>query len=338
MRRRIYLSADGGGSKLRMILFDEDFRILGEGLSGGISMTQASEQDVRVNIGRCVEEVFSRTRLKAIDKFYCIMVGRSSSVFLLDAMKVYCPVTETIYMSEGSSGLLAGALWRSGLLALSGTGSNVFYVPGDSPIHVQEKSGTITWSVGGWGSILGDQGSGVWIGQQAIQRAIAGMEGWAEPTNIMELIRRDWKPHSDKEIINMVYNSPAPFRKVASLTMIVEEAAYSGDQVAMDILTEAGKLMAVQTLCLKNRHNIPEVDERLVTCGGAWKTHRLFFETFKEEIAVKCPALKMRRQRFEQVMAGPAQVMLEFMGESRADEAEEQLAFQFPAYEIRWKG
>ena len=60
MSRKIYLSADGGGTKLRMLLFDEDFQILGEGMSGGVNLNSTTEPDARANIRQCLEQAFSK--------------------------------------------------------------------------------------------------------------------------------------------------------------------------------------------------------------------------------------------------------------------------------------
>ena len=334
MSQKTYLSVDGGGTKLRMLLFDDDFQILGEGLSGGVNLNSTTEPDARANIRQCLEQVFSRISPEVIDKLYYIFVGQAG--FLLEALKDFCPARSLIPMSEPLGGLLAGALWRNGLVALSGTGSDVFYVPGE-PKRPLENTVELRMVVGAWGPIIGDQGSGAWIGQQAIRRIVAGIEGWAEPTMMADLIRREWKLQQDWDMVRIVYGSSAPFRKVGSLTRIVEEAADAGDSAARDIVTEAGHLMAMQTLCLVNRFRIPAADYRLVCCGGAWKTHPLFFETFRKELAQTCPGLAIRLHRFEHVMAGPASKMLDNTAESRIGEAEERLAELFPDYAIRWK-
>jgi N-acetylglucosamine kinase-like BadF-type ATPase len=313
-----FLSVDGGGTKLRMLLFDGDFRILGEGLRGGVNLNSTTEPDARENIGQCLEQVFANGAPAEINKLYCVFVGHIN--FLFEALNKITHVCETVALSEPEAGLLAGALWDGGFVALAGTGSDVFFIPGDKAAWERDNAARnrdSAWEspfkrtvVGAWGPILGDDGGGVWMGQQAVRRAIAGLEGWAEPTAILDLIRRDWNLEKDWDMVDLVYRSPAPFRKVGSLTKIIGEAAAAGDGVARGILTEAGALMAKQTACLAGRFNIPEPDMRLVTCGGAWKSHPLMFESFRGELASSCPELNVRLHRFEHVMAGPAIEML----------------------------
>ena len=207
--------------------------------------------------------------------------------------------------------------------------------------------------VGGWGPILGDEGSGAWIGQQAARAAIAGLEGWAASTAILPIIRREWRLKEDWDMVRIVYRSPSPFRLLGSLTRAVAEAARENDAVAMGILREAGRLMAVQTICLLNRFYIAPADYRLVCGGGAWKTHPLMFETFVGETRKLFPDLFIRRPCFEFVMAGPVREMLARVGSGIpggetvrarpsagidaevATAAEARLAELFPAYVIR---
>jgi N-acetylglucosamine kinase-like BadF-type ATPase len=131
-----------------------------------------------------------------------------------------------------------------------------------------------------------------------------------------------------------VYQDPAPFRKVASLTRQVEEAAAMGDAAALRIVKEAGELMAVQSLAFFSRFDIPPDMRRLVCCGGAWKTHPLMFETFREKILVKYPDFDIRKPRFEHLMAGPAfEILRQGTPKGRAVEI---LAEKFSDLIITW--
>jgi N-acetylglucosamine kinase-like BadF-type ATPase len=141
-------------------------------------------------------------------------------------------------------------------------------------------------------------------------------------------------------MVEIVYQSPSPFRKAASLTRIVAEAASAGDSAARRILTEAGEFMAIQTQCLIDRFIIPEEDFRLVCCGGAWKSHPLMFESFCGRLGTTSPGVTICKPRFDQIVAGPAYEALSQMGgaedEANLDGAMSRLAQFFPEHVIRW--
>ncbi len=324
----VYLSIDGGGTKLQMLLYDQRLTPLGAGLAGGVNTNSTTPENSLSNVKSCLEQVFSTCRPAAIDRAYVVFVGPAD--VLRSELAQFAPVREYVPLSEPIAGLMAGAFWREGILALSGTGSDVFLcVDEHRPRALQQNCRTV---VGGWGPLLGDQGSGVWVGQQAIRAAVSGLEGWTQPTLLLDLIRRDWGLKHDFEMVNVVHRSSAPFRQMASLTRLVAEAANLGDVVALGILREAGELMAAQTLCLFRRCDIPEEYKRLVCAGGTWKAHSAMFEAFRERLMAQQPELDIRWPIFEPILAGLAMVALE--SGATADEACALLARQYPEMKI----
>jgi N-acetylglucosamine kinase-like BadF-type ATPase len=328
MEDSVYLSVDGGGTKLQMLLYDRRLTPLGAGLAGSVNTNSTTPENSMSNVRSCLEQVFSTCRPAAIDRAYVVFVGPAD--VLRSELAQVAPIREYMPLSEPVAGLMAGAFWREGISALSGTGSDVFLCAGEhQPRALRQNFRTV---VGGWGPLLGDQGSGAWVGQQAIRAAVSGMEGWTQPTLLMDLIRRDWKLGHDFDMVNVVHRSGAPFRQMASLTRLVAEAADRGDAVALGILRKAGELMAAQTLCLFRRWDIPEECRRLVCAGGTWKAHPAMFETFRERLLAQQPGLEIRWPLFEPILAGPAMVALE--SGITADAACALLARQYPEMKI----
>lgn len=323
------LSVDGGGSKLRMLLFNGDFEILGRGLAGGVNTNSTTAGNSLENVRNCLDQVFNGKPPDSIDKVYAVFVGPVET--LLSELKKRTGVRETSVLSEPEAGIAAGAFWEKGFLALAGTGSDVFFVDKD---RIRSRNGEDKTVVGGWGPLLGDQGSGFWIGHEAAKAAVSGIEGWTEKTLIHDFIRRDWGLQDNWDMAKLVYQDVSPFRKIAGLTCQVEEAAKAGDRVALSIVEKAGELMAVQALCLF-RHCRPSPDtRRLVCCGGAWKTHPLMFGTFKQAILAEYPDFDIRKPLFEHLMAGPAFEMIR--AGIPVSEAEKILAEKFPDWVITW--
>lgn len=327
MEDRVYLSVDGGGTKLQMLLYDQHLTPLGMGFAGGVNTNSTTPENALANVKSCLEQVFSTCRPAAIDRAYVVFVGPTDG--LRSELARVAPVRDYVPLSEPAAGLMAGAFWREGFLALSGTGSDVFLCAGEHHTRALQNIRTV---VGGWGPLLGDQGSGAWVGQQAIRAAVSGLEGWTPPTLLLDLIRRDWKLTHDFDMVSVVHRSSAPFRQMGSLTRLVAEAANQGDAVALGILREAGELMATQTLCLFRRCDIPAECKKLVCAGGTWKAHPVMFETFREQLLAQQPDLDIRWPLFEPILAGPAMVALE--SGATADEACALLARQYPDLRI----
>ncbi len=314
-----FISVDGGGSKLNAMMFDENMNLLGRGLSGGINLTQTSIEDCRANVRDCLSQLMKDGVPEKVETVYFTFVGPAH--VLQEELNAMTYVGSYVPTDEALAGILAGSLRDTGVLALSGTGADIFYVSPDKRVVV-----------GAWGPILGDQGSGTWIGQQAIRAVVRLVNGWGEETLLHKMILEEWKIERDWEMVNIVHGSPAPFRKVASLTRVVGRAAEAGDKVALDILNEAGRLLAVQTDSLIRKAKLDDDHLEITLCGGAWKTHPVMLAAYRREVQKLHPTANPRRPMFEHVCAGPARYLLE-KGMPR-EEAIALMRGRFPDYQL----
>jgi N-acetylglucosamine kinase-like BadF-type ATPase len=293
-----YLSIDGGGSKCSAIWFDDELNLIGKGLAAGINVTQTPIGKCRENIADCLDRVFATGTPSVIHTVYAILVGPFE--ILLDELAKRTSVCQTIRFSEPMGCLLAGGLQSEGLVALSGTGSDVFCI-----------SGNACYSVGGWGPVLGDQGSGTWIGQRALEAFVKASDGWGAPTMLSDLIRSEWSLDRDQDLIGRIHQSAAPFREVASVAHIVEKAANAGDTVALGILRDAGQLLAEQMICMIRKYPVPAHLNEIILAGGAWKIHPSLLEWFTYDMKAWRSDMIVLKPWFEPTMAGVARFMLD---------------------------
>ena len=313
----MHLSIDGGGSKCSAICFDNQLRLIGKGLVGGINVTQTPVETCRANIAGCLDQVFASGIPDKIDTVYAILVGPFD--ILLDELAKRTEISDTVRFSEPMGCLLSGCLRREGLLALSGTGSDVFYLSAET--HC---------AVGGWGPILGDQGSGTWIGQRALEAFVKASDGWGPPTLLTGLIRKTWQLGNDHELIGRIHQAASPFGAVASAARLAGKAASAGDRVALGIVWEAGRLLANQMICLFGKPQIPKESRDITLNGGAWKTHPAMLAGFIATVHAYRSDLTVSLPWFEPVLAGAAAFLLD-RGMSRND-ARTLMMQQFPDY------
>jgi len=287
----VCLSFDSGGSSSRAILFnDEGF--LGYGESGGTNIIFTSFEDCRQNIINCLEQAIANIPIPIIDTLYAVMVGPHD--ILEEELTKRVTVKSIQFFPEGYACLVSGAMKTSGIVALSGTGSTSYYI--------KDKDNIAT--IGGFGSILGDIGSGVWIGQQALRKAIIYGEGYGESTIFLEMILEKWNIRNYRGLIDAVYGTPAPFRKVASAVPIVAEAALKDDDMCRSLFIEAGISIAEQTLALIKKSD-PIMQDMICTCnGGTWKAHPLMYESFCRAMKTGAPDIVVQKPLFDPVMAG----------------------------------
>jgi len=316
-----YIAMDAGGTKINAMMFDDNMTLLTRAMAGGVNLSQTSLADCTANVVSALDQLFASGTPDQIDIVYCTFVG-PVEVFK-EQLNKRTVVREFILHSETEAGLLAGNVKREGILALAGTGGGAYAI----------KDGKHC-SIGGLGPYVGDDGSGVWIGQRATRAIARSIIGWEKPTLMVDYIREDWGVDGVWDIVNAVQGAPAPFRKMGSVTKVVGRAAADGDELALEILREAGDLMALQTI-LNIQKYWPELSE-VTLCGGAWKAHPEMFEQFKRTLKKAYPTIEPRRPLFEHVCAGPVLHLLN-KGYSRAETIEIMLR-QFPDYRIDMSG
>ena len=293
----LYITADGGGTKLHVLAFDEALKPVGFGKSGGTNLNFIDAEQVKTHMREAIGQALGgRTK---VDAAYATIVGDGG--MFAEVARGCAEIGRVEIHSEPKAYLLAGALSGHALLALSGTGSGAGYI----------LDGKAAAYVGGFGSTIGDDGSGWWIGSQGINAVIRAEEGWGEKTALSALLR-EYLPIKDvRDLIWAVYRDPRGSRTVAAgFCPMVGRAADAGDAVACRIVREAGKVMAQQIAALIRMANPPE-DEPVVCCGGAWNSTPLFYGAFVGRLQEEKVKQPVHRALFSPALHGAVALLLE---------------------------
>jgi N-acetylglucosamine kinase-like BadF-type ATPase len=169
------------------------------------------------------------------------------------------------------------------------------YEPG---VIVASGTGVITYGVGaaatarvdGWGSQLGDAGSGFSIGRAALTAVMRDYDGRGAPTALTPMISQDF---DDLEQAYLdVQNDPDWVRRIASYSKVVAGLAPS-DQVARDIIRRAAAdlVHAVATAAHRVGEDGPE-GTKVATLGGVFRSPELKSD-FAALLAERLPAARI---------------------------------------------
>jgi glucosamine kinase len=125
---------------------------------------------------------------------------------------------------------------QPGVGAISGTGSNVFGVgPSGRP-----------WRVGGWGHLLGDEGSGYWLGKESIRAALADRDGSGPQTALAAAAPAFFGAASVEALAALVYSKPLTKGEIAAFAVQTQELAQDGDTVAQELYARGARKLAAQ--------------------------------------------------------------------------------------------
>ncbi len=288
---KYYLAVDAGGSKVHLLFFDAHLNRIDFDISSSANPNVTPIPAIQHNMHKTLERLFARNpQIRHFEAVYfCSLCGADILLTPLEDFGV--TYDQLIPLSEGEMGMYASGFSGSAVIALSGTGSDIYYV---------KDNRTVT-AVGGWGAIVADEGSGYWIGREALIAAIHDFELRGEKTVIRDLLAERFEGDFGRSIFT-IYESSSPARSVAAMSRLVDAAARKGDRVADDILRRAAMLLAQQTRTLYLKNPGTERLPLLVT-GGSYKTYRLF-SYFEQAIQTLYPGKAVQKPLFEPIVGG----------------------------------
>lgn len=238
----ILVGVDGGGSKTVVLVADRAGQVLGRGSAGsanyqaiGIAQAGSAVTQALAAACRAAGIVLEATPLANV----CLGlagVDRPADRLVWEAWsRAQWPGVPTLVLNDAELVLAAGTPAGWGVAVICGTGS----------IAYGRDSGPHRARAGGWGSVLGDEGSGYSIGLAALRAVARADDQRAEPTVLTDRILQHWALATPQALIQRVYVQMATPAEIAALAPLVDQAARSGDQVAQAILVEAAEELAL---------------------------------------------------------------------------------------------
>lgn len=319
MNKKYYLAADGGGSKLSVVIYDEEFNVVSKAKTDGTNILFKPKDLVHSNIDKMLDELMHDdvTELEGAD--FCI-VGNDG--YFEKALTERLTVKRMTPRYETPMGLAAGFV-TEGFLAISGTGSGVSYLRTDMPkVHA-----------GGWGPLLGDEGSGYDIGLRTIKAAIYSHDGRRPASVLTEMVKERFNVDNLWSIIHILEKETDSRHVIASVARVTSIAAKMGDAVAIDIYKHAAKELERMTKAVLKRIG-GKVELPIVLMGGAWKGSPVMFNTFQDLIRAKHPNAEFILPRFEPLIGC---VVLRLIDEGyNMSDIESILSTKFGDFIIEW--
>ncbi|MCY4062279.1 MAG: hypothetical protein OXG53_07920 [Chloroflexi bacterium] len=264
MIKRLFMGIDGGGSTLRVAIVDENLDESSSLAAGAVNPSIVGRDAARERIQ---EGVLQSMRLADIQQEDIAAVGIGiagasnlhSEDWLRETLKPALPSAHIVASSDLEIALVGALGQRKGLLVLAGTGSAVFGV----------STAGRRLQVGGWGYLLGDQGSSFWIGTQLLKHVATTFDigGERSMTALGRACLDKLGLTAPRELVAWVYRSEqAPAVRIACLAPFVLRRADAGDELARDILRGAARHLAEQLETIRRRVN--DYEAPIAFAGG----------------------------------------------------------------------
>jgi N-acetylglucosamine kinase-like BadF-type ATPase len=285
MSDKYFFGIEGGGSYSRLALTDREGKVLAASEGKSTSIYSVTKEEVFDNLSSLLESALESAGLKKADIEAGCMgsagIGREGEKILFQEFFdiIMRPDFPVMLCGDGEILLCGGLENLEGYCLIAGTGS----------IALGRSAKGDLVRAGGHGYLLGDEGSGAWIGKSAIARALRSLENRDLVTDMSGAILEAAGLARMEETIHYIHYS-ADKAKVAAIAPIVTAAARKGDPLALDILRIGAEELALLVKSVIERS--PWINHKeLVLAGGVMTNDEILVKTLKEILSRDFPAL-----------------------------------------------
>jgi glucosamine kinase len=272
VRVPLVIGVDAGATSTRCVLSTVEGAVVGRGGAGGAnqnssggSPAEALTAALRAALGRVDP---GRVALGVVGAAGAAAAGRAEAL----------QAAEEAWRAAGLSGggvrsvtdlevaFAAGTALRAGLLLLSGTGAAA----------VAFQDGVPHKRCDGYGWLLGDEGSAVWLGREALRAVLCGLDGRGPATLLTGPVTAalDAVAHPDPDehaqaLVRVAYRRPPA--SLGLLAPLVNTAAGAGDEAALRIVEMAAAHLLHSLSAVSRRVELP--DRPAIVLGGSVLLH-----------------------------------------------------------------
>mgnify|MGYP001816445059 FL=1 len=264
---------DSGGTKTVGLLAEETGKVLAKARGGGANLVIHGELAVEKVLYQVIEDLESPGPIEAI----CLgMAGvdRSEEKELIEGLLRRLGLRKNLrIVNDALIALVAGAPEGMGIVVSAGTGSIAYGV---------DPSGETARS-GGWGYLLGDEGSAFWLGHAAVRQGVRAVDGRGPATSLFERISQKLDLDVPDGLVKWFYDQELSRDRVAKLASVVQEAADDGDVAANSLLDQAAQHLARAARAVDRKLTFTE-SYPLVLAGGAFRACPSLFERVENNL------------------------------------------------------
>ena len=282
------IGIDGGGTRARVFAAGRNMEALYEASGGGVGLSSLPVQRVQENLSRLLGACFASDSLSQ-SRCRCVCLGaagagRAAARDALAGMLRQAAGPVPVYVTHDGAGALAGGIEAgSGILLSSGTGS----------ICYARNARGETWRTGGWGHIMGDEGSGYDVGRKMLRAAVRAADGRDAPTQLTGMVLEHWRLRELDQVVEAVYSGEKGNSEIADLAPLCELAYQRGDRAALRITREAAGSLAELAAAAAKRLWPPKEPVSCVCAGGLLENAPNLRKHFKEALEKKRPGVQL---------------------------------------------
>ena len=239
-----FLGIDGGGTGCRAAVADASGHVLGHGQAGPANIA-SDLSSARDNILHATTQALTQAvgARAAAGELAALSAGLglagANAAGAAEALRRALPFARMKVETDAIAAVKGALGSRDGIVAAIGTGS----------VFASQIGGLIR-QIGGWGLVLGDEGSGAWLGRAALRATLRAAEGFIPHSGFLRQLH-DRHGGTEGIIAFSLSARPADFAALAPLVLGAD------DPSAQSILTQATEDVATCIAVLQTDPPLP---------------------------------------------------------------------------------
>ena len=305
MPQTLVMGIDGGQSTTRALIADIEGNFLGFGAGGAANHIHepCGPERLRQSLRKALEGAMLSASLPSSSRFAVVLCGMTGAGPLVEQIcREELPADQVVVVHDTRTALYCITQGKPGAVVIAGTGSAAF--------GMNEQGDTA--SVGGWGYLLGDEGSAYWIVLQALNECTRAEDGRVPNTWLKRALLEHFGVDDLRTLHRLIYSGELSRADIASAARAVSDAARLGARTAIRILSAAGRELGLMAVVVLRRLEMQYDRVNVGIVGGVARAASPLHEAFQERV-YRSTLAAVVRPRFPMVAAAVC-MALEQMG------------------------
>lgn len=273
-----FLGIDGGGTKTKFTIVDENLNVMGSIIKGTTHYNQIGFENVGKVLREGIYEVCEHCNidLKNINYIFIGIAGygkiREIVLNIEESIKNQLKGLSYTIGNDVEIALAGSLNGECGINIIAGTGSIALALDKEGKLH----------RCGGWGYRLGDEGSAYYIGMSTLRCFTMQSDKRLDKTLIYDYIKRELNITNDYDIIKYINEDINGDRtQIANISKLCYEAAINGDKVAIEIFNKSAYELSRNIKALEGHFEKGEII-KVSYSGGVFKSGSFILDPLRE--------------------------------------------------------
>ncbi|MEP6904047.1 MAG: BadF/BadG/BcrA/BcrD ATPase family protein [Actinomycetota bacterium] len=280
----LYLGVDGGGTKTHIAIINQEQQLVCEGFAGASNPLRVGIETAVTNIVAAINSACDSAEINRGD-IVSATLGLAGVRRADLRQRIRERFTQTLRIkkvevtTDAEIALFGIGKNKAGLVIIAGTGS----------VCIGQNSKGVKFSAGGWGPLAGDEGGGSGIALNALHKIAKASDGRGKPTRLSDIAVDYFRAGKLENLSVAIYAPQVDNARIAGFARFVGETALTGDEVAIEILGEAGFELGLAAYAVIKKLNLQRGKVPIGLVGSVFKSGNLVTDSLLQTVHTIAP-------------------------------------------------